>query len=71
VSIERLLCSALNARGAWHREMARLPGSVVDDNRTVVHEIHVDEPDTSEAVVRALLATERCPRTRDDSGRSE
>jgi hypothetical protein len=51
--------------------MARLPGSVVDDNRTVVHEIHVDEPDTSEAVVRALLATERCPRTRDDSGRGE
>ena len=37
------------------REMARLPGSVVDDNRTVVHPIHDDEPDTSDAVVRALL----------------
>src|SRR5947207_7845899 len=40
--------------------MARVPGSVVDDNRTVVHQIDDDEPDTSEAVVRALLATE-CP----------
>jgi aminoglycoside phosphotransferase (APT) family kinase protein len=40
--------------------MARLPGSVVDDNRTVVHPLHDDEPDTSEGVVRALLATE-CP----------
>lgn len=32
----------------------------MDDNRTVVHDIHDDEPATSEAVVRALLATE-CP----------
>ena len=32
----------------------------MDDNRAVVHQIHDDEPDTSEAVVRALLATE-CP----------
>ena len=31
-----------------------------NDNRTVVHQIHDDELDTSEAVVRALLATE-CP----------
>src|SRR5687767_5100058 len=40
--------------------MARWPGRVVDDNRAVVHQIHPEEPDTSEAVVRALLATE-CP----------
>ena len=33
---------------------------VVDDNRVVVEQIHDDEADTSEAVVRALLATE-CP----------
>lgn len=37
-----------------------MPGRVVDDNRPVVDQIHDDEPDTSEAVVRALLATE-CP----------
>lgn len=40
--------------------MARWPGAVVDDNRAVVHQIHDEEPETSEAVVRALLATE-CP----------
>jgi aminoglycoside phosphotransferase (APT) family kinase protein len=40
--------------------MVLLPGRVVDDNRVVVHQIHDDERDTSEAVVRALLATE-CP----------
>ena len=34
------------------------------DNRVVVHQIHDDEPDTSEAVVRALLATE-CPQWAD------
>lgn len=33
---------------------------VVDDHGVVVRQIHDDEPDTSEAVVRALLATE-CP----------
>ncbi len=32
----------------------------MDHNRAVVHQIHDDEPDTSGAVVRALLATE-CP----------
>jgi aminoglycoside phosphotransferase (APT) family kinase protein len=37
-----------------------LTGGVVDDNRTVVHQLHDDELDTSEAVVRALLAAE-CP----------
>lgn len=40
--------------------MARWPGRVVDDNRVVVDRIHHDEPDTSEAVVHALLAAE-CP----------
>jgi aminoglycoside phosphotransferase (APT) family kinase protein len=40
--------------------MQELSGSAVDDNRAVVHPVHDDEPDTSEAVVRALLATE-CP----------
>ena len=40
--------------------MAPWPCRVVDHNRAVVHQIHDDEPDTSGAVVRALLATE-CP----------
>src|SRR5687767_13439041 len=40
--------------------MARMPGSLVDDKRTVVRQIHTDEPDTGEGVVRALLTTE-CP----------
>lgn len=37
-----------------------LSGRHVDDNRDVVQLIHGDEPDTSEAVVRSLLATD-CP----------
>jgi aminoglycoside phosphotransferase (APT) family kinase protein len=37
-----------------------LSGRVLDNNRDLVHRIQDDEPDTSEAVVRALLATE-CP----------
>lgn len=57
-SSARCVCSAL-AR-VPQRGKPRWPGRVVDDNPAVVHQINPADPDTSEAVVRALLATE-CP----------
>jgi hypothetical protein len=49
-----------SARSGSVARNGTVPGRVVDDNRAVVHKIFDDEPDTSESVVRALLASE-CP----------
>ena len=66
VSTARRLCSALlcSAPGGSARRNGPVVGPLIDDNRAVVDQIHDDEPDTSEAVVRALLATE-CPQWAD------
>lgn len=58
-SARRVSC-AVHARGAGTKKWHGCPAGLRTTIGTVVHQIHEDEPDTSEAVVRALLATE-CP----------
>ena len=56
----RALRSAVNASGIGTERLPGCPAALWTTIGRVVDEIHDEQPDTSEAVVRALLATE-CP----------